>query len=376
MKNISFVTNIAAPYRLLQLSELQRELGGRAVINTYFTQGMTNDRKWSLQTSSNLFYLKKILTLGKYGSLNFGLLDIVRKSDVVIIGGYEQPSYIILTLICRLLSVPYIILYDGIAPNLIKNHKASYLTKLKQKIVANATAYLVNGKVSKNYFVDVLRVDSTKIYNQYLSVNLQGSLSLKDVFEKNVEWRDKYNIIGYDKVVLYSGRLIETKNVELIIQATSLLNNCVLFIAGDGIQLEYLKVLADKIQCRVIFLGHLNETDLSAVYSAADCLVLPTVGEPWGLVVNEALCHSTPVVVSSNIGCHFDQVIDGVNGVVISELNAVNLSAAITSALQISKSQVFNSSIDILNDWNLTNSAKNIVRMLENESLIDTPASS
>jgi glycosyltransferase involved in cell wall biosynthesis len=101
-----------------------------------------------------------------------------------------------------------------------------------------------------------------------------------------------------------------------------------------------------------------------------DCLALPSGDEPWGLVVNEALCFSTHVVVSSNVGCHYDQVVDGTNGIVVSDLNPVNLVGALNSALQMSKLQMFEVSIDIFSVWNLTNSAKNIVTMLTDMSII------
>jgi glycosyltransferase involved in cell wall biosynthesis len=39
------------------------------------------------------------------------------------------------------------------------------------------------------------------------------------------------------------------------------------------------------------------------VYGLADALVLPSLSEPWGLVVNESLAAGTPVIVSQRCGC-------------------------------------------------------------------------
>ena len=51
-------------------------------------------------------------------------------------------------------------------------------------------------------------------------------------------------------------------------------------------------------------LGFCNQTQMPAVYAAADCLVLPSDGhETWGLVANEALASGRPVVVSDACGC-------------------------------------------------------------------------
>lgn len=46
----------------------------------------------------------------------------------------------------------------------------------------------------------------------------------------------------------------------------------------------------------------------------ADVLVLPSSFEPWGLVLNEAMCFRLPVIVSDRVGAAADLVRDGVNG--------------------------------------------------------------
>ena len=43
-------------------------------------------------------------------------------------------------------------------------------------------------------------------------------------------------------------------------------------------------------------------------------MVLPSMSEPWGLVVNEALSHGCPSVVSESCGCVPELVIDGISG--------------------------------------------------------------
>jgi glycosyltransferase involved in cell wall biosynthesis len=64
----------------------------------------------------------------------------------------------------------------------------------------------------------------------------------------------------------------------------------------------------------VTFLGSLQDEPLSREYFGATCMVLPSMSEPWGLVVNEALSHGCPAVVSESCGCVPELVIDGVSG--------------------------------------------------------------
>ena len=102
----------------------------------------------------------------------------------------------------------------------------------------------------------------------------------------------------HDKTVfLFVGRLVERKNVRLILQAARRLDaeRFAVVIAGSGEQLEELKALAAD-QSNVQFLGNVAPADLPAVYAMADVLVLPARDEPWGLVINEAMACGLAII--------------------------------------------------------------------------------
>ena len=110
--------------------------------------------------------------------------------------------------------------------------------------------------------------------------------------------RERFGIAPERPVILFSGELTETKRLDLLLQAVKNLPVTVLFL-GDGplrAQLEAMKADAH-------FAGFQNQTQLSAFYMAADMLCLPSAWDTWGLVVNEALYHGVPCVVSDHVGC-------------------------------------------------------------------------
>jgi glycosyltransferase involved in cell wall biosynthesis len=79
--------------------------------------------------------------------------------------------------------------------------------------------------------------------------------------------------------------------------------------------------------------GFQNQTRLSAYYHAADLLVLPSErGETWGLVVNEALHHGVPCVVSDAVGSAPDLIDRGVTGDVFDSGSASSLASALERA--------------------------------------------
>ncbi|MEM9250436.1 MAG: glycosyltransferase family 4 protein [Pseudomonadota bacterium] len=107
-----------------------------------------------------------------------------------------------------------------------------------------------------------------------------------------------------------------------------------LVLVGTGLMEEALKcrVAAEGIP-DVVFPGFVNQSDLPGVYAAADVFVLPSDNEPWGLVVNEAMCAGLPIVLSSEIGCAPDLVHDGVNGATFEAGDVLGLAAALRPIL-------------------------------------------
>lgn len=99
---------------------------------------------------------------------------------------------------------------------------------------------------------------------------------------------------------------------------------------GDGGDKEQLAVQAERLGLRAYFTGFQNQGNLSRFYNAADALVLPsTYSETWGLVVNEALHHGLPAIVSDAVGCADDLVLPGLTG----EVAAANSVSSLASAL-------------------------------------------
>ena len=80
-------------------------------------------------------------------------------------------------------------------------------------------------------------------------------------------------------------------------------------IGGKGVLEESLK--KKYASCDFVFFdGPKYGDDLLAVYRQNHVLVLPSTYEPWGLVVNEAMSAGMPVLVSNEVGAHYD-LVDG-----------------------------------------------------------------
>lgn len=152
--------------------------------------------------------------------------------------------------------------------------------------------------------------------------------------------RADWNIPADRLVILFSGKLSHRKGVDLLPEAIRLLpphlsRRITLAFLGDGelrAELEAAGRLEPALDCR--FLGFQNQTKLSGFYHAADLLALPSRrAETWGLVVNEALHHGLPVVVSDAVGCAPDLVREAESGAVFRKDDLGDLTLALKRAL-------------------------------------------
>src|SRR6218665_998317 len=94
---IAYLTNIPSPYRITMMEAWATELGkNRISLTTYYTDEGDQGRGWAVRPTQGIgeIRLKTILSVPNYGRLNAGLFRMVRDNDVVVIGGFEQASYL------------------------------------------------------------------------------------------------------------------------------------------------------------------------------------------------------------------------------------------------------------------------------------------
>lgn len=126
---------------------------------------------------------------------------------------------------------------------------------------------------------------------------------------------DQYGVRGMP-VVLFVGRLIPLKNVDLLIRAFAREHfPARLMIVGSGPSREEWEALARTLDVPAVFTGSLSGMPLAAVYQLADILVLPSRQEAFGAVVNEALVAGASVIVSERAGAR--TLVDPSNGRVV-----------------------------------------------------------
>jgi glycosyltransferase involved in cell wall biosynthesis len=76
------------------------------------------------------------------------------------------------------------------------------------------------------------------------------------------------------------------------------------------------------------FIGFAQRDELAGYYALAETFVFPTHSDPWGLVVNEAMACSLPIICSSAAGCAEDLVTHDWNGRLVPAHEVARLASA------------------------------------------------
>lgn len=362
---IAFFTNLRAPYRTLQLNEYMKD--SEKNIDVFYTDDFKKNRKW--ETGEAKF---KEYDLRENGIINYlKLYKTIKKYDVIIIGGYYKIVYVFLSLFSKLLGKPCILLFDGISTDRlnIKEKKLKFI--LKKFIVNNSDYIFGNGEISKRYFRGKFKYPEDRIYNQYLSVdiNLIKELSLiKNI--KKIELKKNMNIEVDKKVIIYSGRLVEIKNVDLIVEALNRnpYKDSVHFLIVGGGELENnIKEKCLKYGISVTITGFLSkQEEVFDYYNTGDLFILPSKIEPWGLVVQEAMAAGLPILVSKTSGCVLDFVKEGINGFSFDPNSSLDLNEKITKMF-LDDSMLDNmskESVMIAENWTFQKSNKELNKII------------
>jgi glycosyltransferase involved in cell wall biosynthesis len=148
--------------------------------------------------------------------------------------------------------------------------------------------------------------------------------------------RAKLGLRDDDVVFLYVGRLTASKGVAVLVQAflgvAGRHPGASLLVVGDGDARG--SVEAAALQCdRILLPGRQGQDGLLDVYAAADVLVVPSLFEPWGLVVNEGMAAGLPVIATDAVGAGDDLVRHGVNGMRVGTGDAKALEGAMEDLL-------------------------------------------
>jgi glycosyltransferase involved in cell wall biosynthesis len=214
---------------------------------------------------------------------------------------------------------------------LIANKLSNYYN-IKYIITEHSSSYCLNIIDKKKYFYY-----QDCITNSTLNTAVSNSLcnTLNNYFKCINKFQKLNNLLDPDLVIdtlnskikqkskkfiyLSVGRLDRNKNHFNLIKSFNLTfannPNTLLIIGGDGEErINLMNYISEyNLEKKIILLGYVDRIRLKKLFKIADCFVLPSTYETFGVVLIEALSYGVPLIAKAGSGP--DEIIDDTNGI-------------------------------------------------------------
>ncbi len=244
------------------------------------------------------------------------------KPQVVVVSGWMDKGYLKAVKDLRPTGVPVVVALDGQWVGGLRQMILPILGKFGffRKIFSHAWVAGVNqfeyarkiGFPKKNIVFDLYSADLKLFQNAY-------DLGL---LQKQSKYPHRF---------LFVGRLEPIKGLDLLLEAWEIIGSrskdWQILIIGDG----SLKPILNNTR-NVILKGFMQPSELMSEVREAGCFLLPSKGEPWGVVVHEFAAAGLPLIVSDVAGATSSFLINGFNGFAF---EGMNVNALVDAMLKI-----------------------------------------
>lgn len=263
------------------------------------------------------------------------------RPDVVIITGWNSAALLQALWASVRLGIPRIV--RGESTSL--KHRSFIISQAHRALLSFFDGFLAIGESNRRFYLSNGVHNSRIFMTRYFVDNERFARQKEELLLQRDNLRRRWSIPSDSTCFLFAGKLIPKKRIFDLLDAIDLIVNDAgtvdghrvssadvkdtsvvgqpldrktgihLLLAGSGELMDEARLRVQTLRLPVTFTGFLNQTEISAAYTAADCLVLPSdYGETWGLVVNEAMASGLPAIVSDRAGCGPDLIKQGKTG--------------------------------------------------------------
>jgi len=310
------LSDIPTPWREPVFERIYRALGGAARI-VYFKSNEKR-RLWKYGLGSHPKTILRGLTINTHGTerfLNPGIILLLlwqQPCIALVSASIKDPTAWLALVICKILRTKVALLDDSW---LGRERKINILQKIARRIMYKRFGDAFVGASRQTLLM--LRYYNHRLIPQQLF--LSHLAADNDYFQSRLS--GKSFMRRFD--VIFSGRIVQVKNPEFFAQVCAgvreRIGQCRVLIIGEGD--EDLKSAMRKIfnnhGVEYEFAGFIQHEALPDYYAQAKLLLLPTSGDCWGVVINEAMLAGTPVITTEMTAAAGELVIHGNNGAIL-----------------------------------------------------------
>lgn len=287
-------------------------------------------------------------TISFFRPLNCGIFRRLRRGqfDVLWIHGYATLNSWVAMAAARILGIPVLLRTDSTLIDHPRSQATLAVKHLFFKILRSFTYGVLSvGQRNTEYWRHHLGADLPvfsmpyAVDNAFFQEMSCAASGTREQLRRELQLEPGYPIILFASKLLARKRCIDLVEAYLQLLARRGANAGsrplpYLLIVGDGEERPRIEARVRQANAEgVRLLGFRNQSELPRYYDLCDVFVLPSVHEPWGLVVNEVMNAARAIIVSDQVGCQPDLVLDGDNGCIYPAQNIGALTDALARVL-------------------------------------------
>jgi len=188
----------------------------------------------------------------------------------------------------------------------------------------------------KRLLAEVNEADAIEVHTEDMRKTLARNGIAPGKIYLNPPWASGCggNSLPEDRSILFVGNLIRGKGPMLLLKALRKVHEKFnLKIVGDGYQRDRLQKYAASHKIAAAFMGNIPKGRLSELYGASSLVVVPSVLEPFGFVIVEAMSNKR-AVIAFDAGGTSELIKNGLNGCLIKPFNLNELASRIEDFLR------------------------------------------
>jgi len=348
-------------------------------LDTFLDEDMATTLRWDVDLLHGYrSHFLRNFARNVYGGytrlINPGIVPAIVRGHfdaVIFMLGWGSISALLGIVACRLTRTPFFLYGDSSFPPAEDSFRARVRAGFIRTIFALATGFMTSGKLNADYYEHYGADPKTFFLLPWAVDNERFADASRMSEEERNELRASYGIAHDAIIFLFSAKLVPRKDPMTLLRAYAKMaarDRCVVAFMGDGVLREPLErfVREHDLDRGVRFLGFVNQRDIPRHYAMSDVFVLPSVYEPRGAVINEAMACGLPVIVTDRCGSIGDIVQENDNAFIYPAGDADALAAlldriATDDALRKHMSE---RSRAIIDDWTFDRGVQGVKSML------------
>jgi glycosyltransferase involved in cell wall biosynthesis len=314
---VVYWNNIPSPYMVDRFNALADR--GEFEFEAWFNDKIEPDRSWTVEEGSWRFKYRYIPSMKVAGRTWHFPLPLLKRRPDVLVSLYAAPSFVLGWAVAKLRGTRTVFRVLMTHDRWVRRRALKEWAK--GVLFRSVDAVETPGDDGKRFAMRY-GIPEDKVYLATHTVDIPHFVEGVAAIEP---CRDALRTeLGLQGVTfIYVGRLWWGKGIDFLIEAfADAQRRCSqelsLLLVGDGEEEDRFREMCTKRKLRnVVFAGFKQREELPKYFGLADVFVFPTLGDPYGLVVDEAMACSLPVISTSAAGEIRSRVRDGVNGSIV-----------------------------------------------------------